>query len=826
MYPERRPYATAVTHSGYLSKPVLPPVDALRILNSAVGMDVPRSLRQEAAATSPPRPFSAGKALPSRGVQLWKPPTLESAIPFSFKEKEYHTSQQIALNAQLSNAIEELFKIWHRKVRDLLMYLNTYPAQCATSNTLTTDAMESFFQGYRSTDVLPMSEERLVQDFKLASTPEMLHAIQSAPELQRDRIRRTLDTLLNSHHFLAPLEHYVEELEPLAALALRDEPQEGNDGVAQGAVWLSKAAVSLHEKFHYDPSEYTMKELRKTDMPIERLERRVLETKEQKERAIDNELPGDALHYLTIQVDLSNDLLLMNKARLELVQLYTNDVRELKGLVDTIIDDARRSVELLRRRIDRDLPLVKKDLESLHQDIQNTGEHINYLEKDDQEAKAQARKDFSKIEDEEKDLWTLLIQTMQKLVKVSEEKDEFVKKQMRLREQRARDMALATELLKAQQKYYDRLRSCEESLWRWSDTAEVYEKYVEAYVPKLLKKVHDVEEARHTLYNNEAQDYVRRYEMFEYAVEEGRATRQVHVDRLKTHQRSLLLDVERAAATLDPHLEKYQKEMSERQVELDEAQAYIGLVEGLEQERRGEVEPILQHVISYNRTIQSQHAELEPMQETLQLRDKPASSTSTTRTAPDVDVNASASASATTTAAIASPLVATGATSVGVAAETAMVPHKTEQQEKEEREKENKGTSRELARGADGEPIVAVTDIQDSIGFASAPPLTGALRLRPTGTTTVVGTENSMLATVAHPHVQARTVGINHEEAFVEKFRRFAENEQHAVEGAAAKARQERQLVDKLSLKYDNADYLKMLYPAPERGNRPATALR
>ncbi|ORC86516.1 uncharacterized protein TM35_000271060 [Trypanosoma theileri] len=821
MYPERRPYASAVTHSGYLSRPVLPPVDALRILNSTVGMDVPRSLRQE-AALSAPRPFSASKALPTRAIQLWKPPTLESATPFTFKEKEYHNSQQIALNAQLNNAIEELFKTWHRKVRDLLLYLNAYPAQCATSNTLTTDALENYFQGYRSTDVPPMSEERLVQDFHLATTPDLLHAIQSAPTLQRDRIRRTLDTLLNAHHFLAPLEHYVEELEPLAGLALPDEPHEGNDGVAQGPVWLSKAAVSLHEKFHYDPSEYTMKELRKTDAPIERLERRVLETKEQKERAIDNELPGDALHHLTTQVDLSNDLLLMNKARLELVQLYSNDVNELRSLVDTIIDDARRTVELLKGRIDRDLPLVKKDLETLHQDIQNTGEHINYLEKDDHDAKITARKDFRKIEDEEKDLWALLLQTMQKLVNISNEKDEFVKKQMRLREQRARDMALANELLKAQQMYYDRLRSCEESLWRWSDTAEVYDKYVEAYVPKLLKKVHDVEEASQTLYNREAQDYVRRYEMFEYAVEEGRATRQVHVDRLKTHQRSLLLDVERAASTLDPHLDKYQKEMNERQEELDEAQAYIGLVESLEQERRGEVEPILQHVISYNRTIQSQHAELEGTPERLQLRDKPASSTSTTQTAADVEAHASASA--TTTAAIASPLVTTGAPSLGVEATTtttsSMIPRKPE----EERTTPTPTTTRQLARGADGEPIVAMTDVQDSVSFASAPPQTGALRLRQTGTTML--SDNVMMATVAHPHVQARTVGINHEEAFVEKFRRFAENEQNAVEGAAAKIRQERQMVDKLSLKYDNADYLKMLFTSSERGGRPHTAGR
>ncbi|KEG08048.1 hypothetical protein DQ04_08141030 [Trypanosoma grayi] len=83
--------------------------------------------------------------------------------------------------------------------------------------------------------------------------------------------------------------------------------------------------------------------------------------------------------------------------------------------------------------------------------------------------------------------------------------------------------------------------------------------------------------------------------------------------------------------------------------------------------------------------------------------------------------------------------------------------------------------------------------------------------------TTVDGT---LMATVAHPHVQARTIGINHEEAFLEKCRRFTDEEQNAVEGAAAKIRQSRVEVDKLSAKYDNADYIKMLLSASEKNSK------
>lgn len=765
MYPERRPYATAVNHAGYLSKPVLPPVEALRILSSVIGMDTPRSLRRgsasivaESAAAKGGRPFSATKTLPTRGVSLFKPASLESASPFAFKEKDYHNSQQVALNAQLSHVVEKLFKTWHQQVTDLLRYLKTYPVQCASSNTQTVDAMDGFFQGYRATDVLPLTMEQLSRDFNLATSPEMLSAILQSPTVNPDRLRRTMDTLLNARHFLAPVEHYVQEMEPLAALALRDEPEKDSNDAPRGAVWLSRAAVALHEKFFFDPSEYALKELRKTDQPMERLEQRVLQTKEQKERAIDDELPGDALKFLTMQVDLSNDLLLMNKARLELVRLHSKDVRELRPLIDTIIEDARRSVRLLQGRIDQDLPRVKKDLESVLQDAQNTAQHIKYLTQVDEDARKTAHKAFQKLEGDESDLWKLLLETMQKLVDISNEKDAFAKKEMRLREQRSRDLTIALELMKTQQQYQDRLRSCEETLWRWSNVAEVYAAYVEAFVPKLLKKVHDAEEADKTLCNHEAQEYVRRHEMFEYAVEEGRATRQVHIDRLNTLHRSKEFDVERAEATLDPNIHKYMRDMQEAQEQLDEAKAYIDLLNDLEHERRSEVEPIVQRVILLNRELlQTEREEMARLM-----------------SASDGEVPAPDAAEG-------------GVVEVNDMRETVAAP------------------VREPERPAGA--VVA----RESTTFSTASAGTHAGALRPrTGTTEV-----STMATVAHPHTQARAVGINHEELFLEKYRRFADDEQRAVEGAAAKLRQTRNDLDRLGIKYDNADYAKMLLGSP-----------
>ncbi|KAG8348594.1 putative Paraflagellar rod protein [Trypanosoma vivax] len=745
-YPERRPYATVVPNSGYLSKPLLPPVEALRILSSAVGIDLPRSTRRD-SATPLQRQISSASTAPLRGVQLFKPPTLESATPFEFQEKEYHNSQQVTLNMQLNNTVEELFKQWYRKLRDVLHYLEAYPAQATTTYMQSSDAIKAYFTGYRTTDVMPMTAEQLIRDFKLVTTTEMLDAIQSSPVVVREQIRHCLDTLLNAKHFLAPIENYVEHLEPLAAFALPDTPNnvgEEEKISSKGPVWVSRAAVTLHEKFHFDPSEYALRELHKSDQPIERLENRVLQVKERKEDAIDMEKPGEALNFLTTQVDLSNDLLLMNKARMELVHLHSSDIQEMKKLVDVIIEDARHSVTLLKRRIDRDKPLVQKDIEGVSQDLQNTTEHIKQLDKVNAEANKAACEAYSRLNDTETELWSVLLDTMKKLLDVSNEKEALARKEMRLRELRARDMALATELLRAQQSYCERLRKSEETIRRWESATELYEAYVEAFVPRLLKKVHDAEEAAKDLYNCEAQSYVRRYEMFEYAVEEGRATRSVHVDRLKIVQRAKLFDVERAQSTLDPHADKYRAELDDAQAKLEEGQAFIDLLEGLAKERRAEVEPILQHVICFNRTMQGQAMiEGAKITEDQRLRDKQ-----------NVD----------------------------------------------------DGT-RELNEGmrVDTTAVTTTTGVSEVSGFNAVRLTSSSGKMRSTADS------NPMMATVAHPHVQARTVGLNHEEAFLEKFKRFTEDEQTALEGCADRVRHTRNELERLGDKYDNTEYVKML---------------
>lgn len=757
-YPERRPYATTVPHSGYLSKPTLPPVEALRILSSTVGIDLPRSVRHSANTLlrRSPTPRSVS---PTRGVQLFKPPTLETATPFEFQEKDYHKSQQSVLNVQLSNAVEELFKVWRVKVRDLMHYLDSFPCEAGHSFSRTNGALSSFFEGYRTTDITPMTAHQLVNDFKLCTSVSMLDEIQNSPEVLGDQVRAALDALLNAKHFLAPLENFVDRLEPIAAFALPDKRPECLDGT-RGPVWPSKVAVALHEKFHYDPSEYVLAELRKSDQPIERLENRVLQVKERKEDAIDREIPGDALNYLTTQVDLSNDLLLMNKARMELVYLHGKDIQEMKRMLEDLIVDARHSVELLKGRVERDMPLVKKDIDGVYQDVENTQKHIKELDQKNAEANKAAHEAYSKLNDTEVELWVLLTDTIRKLVDIAGEKEAFVRNEMRLRELRGRDMAIAEELLAAQQSYFSRLRKSEDVLKRWENAAETYEAYVQAYVPTLLKKIHDAEEADKDLYNREAQNYVRRYEMFEYAVEEGRATRSVHVDRLQTLQRSKLLDVERALSTLDPFADKYRKELDEAQAQLDEGLAFIQLVENLAKERRGEVEPILQHVISYNRTLQTKTLEIEAEAEAqaLLLRDGPA-----TEGAPST------------------------MNTVDAKVDTSLL---------------------QSARGSSGKrPATAA--VSEVTHFSDAPPTSAALRLRS------VVDANNMMCTVSHPHVMARTVGINHEEAFLEKYRRFTDEEQVAVEGVAGRVRQSNTSLEMLGEKYNNKDYIRMLLLSP-----------
>ncbi|PWV03679.1 putative paraflagellar rod component [Trypanosoma cruzi] len=58
---------------------------------------------------------------------------------------------------------------------------------------------------------------------------------------------------------------------------------------------------------------------------------------------------------------------------------------------------------------------------------------------------------------------------------------------------------------------------------------------------------------------------------------------------------------------------------------------------------------------------------------------------------------------------------------------------------------------------------------------------------------------------------------INHEEAFLERYRRFTDDEQRAVEASEAKIRQFRQDMDKLGLKYNNTDYVRMKFGSTER---------
>nr|CCC91919.1 unnamed protein product [Trypanosoma congolense IL3000] len=190
----------------------------------------------------------------------------------------------------------------------------------------------------------------------------------------------------------------------------------------------------------------------------------------------------------------------------------------------------------------------------------------------------------------------------------------------------------------------------------------------------------------------------------------------------------------------------------------------LNLSRGLAKERRSEVEPIWQHVISYNRTLHVKVLEMEAEAEVkaLLLDDR-------------------------------QPSVDTVPKSAGCSTAADM--------------------SRLQSRYGVGTASAGTTLSTEAMGFSNAPPTSGALRLRN------VVDENVMIATVSHPHVMARTVGINHEEAFLEKYRRFTEEENVAVEGAAGRVRQEKVKLGKLDEKYANADYIKMILESPPVNN-------
>lgn len=816
-YPEIRPYTNPVPRKGYCAKPkdAQPylPTEAIAILKSRVGLDVPSNARPLSGAgiRLPALQSSAADAAPSSHHALMAAPevpateptlmlpadrTAKEALegakleePFSHRSLTYHNCQQAALNAELRHAVEKFLADWKKKLEQLKVILSHYPGDCREMAGATLDAMLAYSEAYKCTEDLSISAEKLIEMFRLTCSKEEIDGIAKVSTIPIDFLKRSLNGLLTSPLPLAPLEQYAATLEVFDRITGVDGPQEeivpgssstaklreeaadgeatlqgrrGSGGTSlelqeQGPIRPSTTAVVIHERFHFDPVEFTNKELKKMENPLLKMEERVLAAKARKEEAIEHLHPADALRNLHAQVDFSNDLLLMNKSRMLLVSMHEEDVREYRQEVARVIDNARVATEMLRARVADLLPRVQNDMDQVQKDANETREKILALEQDERMATEDMGRGLRTFESKELNLWNQMVQLMKELQGLSAEKAKFCSQQMSLREKRGKEHAATCELLQAQEEHLQTLETTEDTLHRWAMCGQMYDEYVTAFEPKLISRVETLEEEDEELNRLESQDYVRRYEMFTYGAEEARAKRVVQADRMRLQQRASYFDDKLVMETLDPNKEEHRKKIDEAERELEEVLAYMEYIHNIEHDRREEVEPILRKVLRYNRSITG--------------RD--------TNTAPQYITSSAAYTSSSSDA--------TKSTEEGTTSS-----------------EEDRGSREAGAAPKTGEAV-------DRFLTAGA--------LVPMGSLKKDGAP--LRATMEHPQVMARLVGMAHEAAYTEKHQRLTDEELRAGEEKIGGIKKSKSELLALEVKYKNSAYVQAIAAQlSQRGNQ------
>lgn len=806
-YPEIRPYTNPVPRKGYCAKPKTavpyPPTEALAILKSRVGFDVPSTARPLSglgvrlpaleSALDGTTTTAAGSDVPITNPTLMLPADRSSNAalteakledPFAHRAHTYHNCQQAVLNAELRRAVEKFLADWKKKLEQLKVILNHYPGDCREMAAATLDAMKAYGSAYKCTEDLSVSTEELIEMFKLTCSKDEMDQIAKVSTINLEFLHRSLQALLNSPVSLAPLDQYAAMLEVFdriagvevaeeeegesrgtAALVPEPHPEGGAEVARVGSgsdqssssstsgesappLRPSTTAVVLHERFHFDPVEFTNKELKKMEKPILTMEERVFTAKERKEEAIEHLHPADALRHLHAQVDFSNDLLLMNKSRMLLVSMHQEDVREYRAEVIKVIESARCATELLRARVADLLPRVQNDLGVVQKAADDSRERILELEKEEQLAQEDMARGLRTYEVKELDLWSQMLQLMHSLQELSAEKRTFCAREMSAREKRGKVWSEACELLRAQETHADALEVTEATLHRWASCGEMYDKYVTDFEPKLITRVETLEEEDEALNRVESQDYVRRYELFTYGAEEARAKRVVQADRMRLQQRASYFDTKIVLETLDPNHDRHAEKIDEAEKELEEVLAYIEYIHNIEHDRREEIEPVLRKVLQYNRSIpRGDEKRIQFTDERLLRMDRGDQSTEEGTSASSTDVDS-----------------------------------------------EGKHV-----------PIKGAGTAVGGTGFQS-----GALVT--TGVLSSKKDKDAILpATMEHPQVTARLVGMAHEEAYTDKHQRLNDEELRAGEEKIGGIKKSKTELLALGVKYKNTAYVQAI---------------
>ncbi|CCW72094.1 unnamed protein product [Phytomonas sp. Hart1] len=791
MYPERRPYATTIEHAGYRDKPLAPiprpPAHAIEMLNAEPGQDslVPvrgagklmgrgsmlDRMRVNSALTRTADTLTVAPGPNGLFDSEDNDPLVEQKLqnPFKFATKHYHGSQQAVLNTELRFKLEKLVKDWEDRVDKLRTLMMQYPVDSAMINAHTLDGLRSYLTGYRCVEDFTLPASHLIQNLKLLTPMTVIEHAEAVPRLPLDSVQYALNSLLTSVHLIAPLEEYLESLQVLdqiACFSIENFDQSEGSGTAlvkgttgpRGRLLPSKAAVALHESNHFNPGEYALGELQKSHDFLQNMEAGVLDAKSRKDAAVYRRDPIEALRNLHAQIDLSNEMLLANKARMELVGLYYDDVRAMRAAVSTKLEGAESAAGKLRGHSAALLLKVGRDLAALQAAMGATHTQLGKLEAQDQEAELAAQEALKAFQAEEKGHWEQIRGLLDHLRDAAGRKVQFVMEHMSQRERRSRIYTETLARLKAEEEHSERLGELHILAQNWEHGAGVYKKYVEAFTPKLLKRLSAIEEAAEDLSQSESQDYVRRYEMFTYASEEARAKRSVQVDRMRLTQRSMQLNQECAIETLDPTMEQHAQRYAEAGRELEEVLAYITYLETIEQERKADIDPVLQSVLSHNQLTTTDPLQLDK-QELLSLMAESAKAAQATQRSADV-------------------------------------------------------ANADKARGGPGEcndvlnAVMKAEDREPREGVVSNQSISDSNR------------ELSFFTkTVAHPFVSARQQGITHEEAYVEKHQRLAEVELCATEAKMDRISKTKLEQVELSMKYQNADYIRSLLAANDPTN-------
>nr|CAJ2467451.1 unnamed protein product [Leishmania braziliensis] len=809
MYPERRPYATAVPHSGYRAKPLVPqpPKDALAVLRSHVGYDDLQSgggdqpvsslrtaagrtyLADGSSAPSLPQSAAAQKLLPFTDRSSQE--ALDAArlqAPIEYASLVYHGCQQAALNAELREKVEAHHKRWSARVEKIQSLVAELPIESAVDHTRGVESLHSYLEAYRCTEDMPLTPADVVERHVLRTPVPEVDVMSQMPVIPMDAMRRALDDLLRSPYLLAPLDTHLTQLSLLDKLGQLLWSSEGEvaarevekpriqrgaarNGCAVGQggetgavvqakgtavedgeedIYPSRAAVALHERLHYNPGDYARRELKKSEEALRELQTRVQTVKRQKEEAIDAADPLTALRNLHAQVDFSNDLLLLYKARMALVSLHSDDTRDFRREVVDLIDDSHQAVQAVHKYAMEALPSVQHDVRVLTEAVQQTQEQLTSMQATEAAADTSMRAHLGDMDKAARALWEEVSALLIKITDNARERGRYAQQCMSLREQRAKEAAMVHAQLQAQSAHLECLCHCEDVLARWNQAGDVLGKYVDACVPKLLKHLAAVEEGDADLAQREAEEYVGYYEQFVYAAEEARAKRCTQADRMRLLQRSTLLSQERASDTMDPDAAAHDQRMTDVTRELDEVRLYLQYVSDMEADRKAEVDPVLKGVLLRHTQAQLLTSDKEDEAE------KPLPTPGLLEDAP--------------------------ARATGDAKPSLAVP----------------STAVVATKNTDGDSAMVAGD---GVGFATAS----------APTTATASTVPPLSTTVAHPFITARLIGLAHESSYLSQQGRLVDQEMQAVEEKWTGLRHSREELRTMEANYKNGDHIRAL---------------